>query len=88
MLRKVSGRVSDCEIGDIRKGGLFSEDAAGLEIVHNQVRACGDNGILIWRSEIGEDATIVTANRIERIYAKSAAVAKMVMVSMCSAQAR
>ena len=27
MLRKVSGRVSDCEIGDIRKGGLFSEDA-------------------------------------------------------------
>ena len=52
------------------------------------MRACGDNGILIWRSEIGEDATIVTANRIERIYAKSAAVAKMVMVSMCSAQAR
>src|SRR5581483_2757772 len=32
---------------------------------------CGDNGILIWRSEVGEDATLVTANRIERIAAKS-----------------
>ena len=71
VLRKVSGRISDCEIGDIRKGGLFSEDAAGLEIAHNQVRDCGDNGILVWRSEIGEDSTIVTANRIERIAAKS-----------------
>ncbi len=56
VLRKVSGRISDCEIGDIRKGGLFSEDAAGLEIAHNQVRDCGDNGILVWRSEIGEDS--------------------------------
>ena len=71
VLRKVSGRISDCEIGDIRKGGLFSEDAAGLEIAHNHVRDCGDNGILVWRSEIGEDGTIVTANRIERIAAKS-----------------
>jgi len=41
MLRKVSGRIRDCEIGDNRKGGLFSEDAAGLEIAHNHVRDCG-----------------------------------------------
>jgi uncharacterized secreted repeat protein (TIGR03808 family) len=71
VLRKVSGRITDCEFGDIRKGGLFSEDAAGLEIAHNHVRDCGDNGILIWRSEAGEDSTIVTSNRIERIAAKS-----------------
>jgi uncharacterized secreted repeat protein (TIGR03808 family) len=70
-LRRVSGRISHCEIGDIRKGGLFSEDAAGLEIAGNHVRDCSDNGILIWRSEIGEDGTIVSANRIERIAAKS-----------------
>ena len=50
------GRISDCEIGDIRKAGLFSEDAAGLEIAHNHVHDCGDNGILVWRSEPGEDA--------------------------------
>ncbi len=71
VLRKVSGRVTDCEIRDIRGGGLFSEDAAGLEISHNHVRDCGDNGILVWRSEIGEDGTMVVANRVERIAAKS-----------------
>jgi len=71
VLRKVSGRVTDCEFGDIGKGGLLSEDAAGLEIAHNHLHDCGDNGILIWRSEAGEDATIVTSNRIERIAAKN-----------------
>jgi uncharacterized secreted repeat protein (TIGR03808 family) len=71
VLRKVSGRISDCEIGGIAGGGLFSEDAAGLEITHNHVRDCGDNGILVWRSEIGEDGTLVTANRVERVAAKS-----------------
>jgi len=71
VLRKVSGWIKDCEIGDIRKAGLFSEDAGGLQIAHNHVRDCGDNGILVWRSEQGEDATIVAANRIERIAAKS-----------------
>jgi hypothetical protein len=67
----VAGRISDCEIGDIAKGGLFSEDAAGLEITHNHVRDCGDNGILVWRSELGEDGTIVTGNRIERVATNS-----------------
>jgi uncharacterized secreted repeat protein (TIGR03808 family) len=71
VLRKVSGRITDCEIGGISGSGLFSEDAAGLEIAHNHVRDCGDNGILVWRSAAGEDATIVTSNRIERITAKS-----------------
>jgi uncharacterized secreted repeat protein (TIGR03808 family) len=70
-LSKVSGWIKDCEIGDIGKAGLFSEDAAGLEIAHNHVRDCGDNGILVWRSTPGEDSTIVSANRIERIAAKS-----------------
>jgi uncharacterized secreted repeat protein (TIGR03808 family) len=70
-LKRVSGAVSDCDIGDIRKAGIFSEDAAGLEIAHNHVHDCGDNGILVWRSAAGEDGTLVTANRIERIAAKS-----------------
>jgi uncharacterized secreted repeat protein (TIGR03808 family) len=71
VLRKVSGRVTDCEFADIRKGALFSEDAGGLEISHNHLHDCGDNGILVWRSEIGEDGTIVSSNRIEKIAAKS-----------------
>lgn len=71
VLRQVAGHIGDCEIGDIAKAGLFSEDAAGLEISHNHVRDCGDNGILVWRSQTGEDGTLVTANRVERIAAKS-----------------
>ena len=66
MLRRVSGSVVDCEIGNTRKAALLSEDAGGLEITGNHVRDCGDNGILVWRSAAGEDGTIVTGNRIER----------------------
>lgn len=71
VLRRVAGRIADCEIGGIGKAALFSEDANGLEIAHNHVHDCGDNGILIWRSKIGEDGTIVTSNRIERVAARS-----------------
>lgn len=71
VLRKVAGRIADCEIGDIAKAGLFSEDAGGLALSHNHVHDCGDNGILVWRSEVGEDGTLVSGNRIERIAANS-----------------
>jgi uncharacterized secreted repeat protein (TIGR03808 family) len=71
VLRKVSGWIKNCEIGEIGKAGLFSEDAAGLQIAQNHVHDCGDNGILVWRSETGEDGTIVSGNRIERVAAKS-----------------
>src|SRR5262245_51645126 len=66
-LRRVSGWIKDCEIGDARKAGLASEDANGLQIAHNAVRDCGENGILVSRSDPGEDLTIVTANRIAGI---------------------
>lgn len=71
VFRRVAGRIANCEIGHIGKTALFSEDADGLEIAHSHVHDCGDNGILVWRSKIGEDGTIVTSNRIERIAAKS-----------------
>ncbi|MEG6510131.1 TIGR03808 family TAT-translocated repetitive protein [Methyloligella sp. 2.7D] len=71
VLRGVSGRIANCEIGEIAKAGLFSNDAKGLEIASNHVRDCGDNGIQVWRSQTGEDGTLVTGNRIERIKAKS-----------------
>jgi uncharacterized secreted repeat protein (TIGR03808 family) len=68
-LRKVSGWIKDCEIGDARKAGLVSEDASGLQIAHNALRDCGENGIVVSRSEPGEDLTVVTANRIAGIAA-------------------
>ncbi|HKQ55775.1 MAG TPA: TIGR03808 family TAT-translocated repetitive protein, partial [Methyloceanibacter sp.] len=69
-LRKVSGWIKDCEIGDARQAGLASEDASGLHIGNNAIRDCGENGIVVARSEPGEDTTMVTANRITGIAAR------------------
>jgi len=63
-LRKVSGRIEDCEIGDIRKNGLLGEHASGLEIARNAVRDCGENGIVVSRSAPGND--IIANNLVER----------------------
>ncbi|HYH69861.1 MAG TPA: TIGR03808 family TAT-translocated repetitive protein [Methyloceanibacter sp.] len=71
LLRRASGTIEQCEIGNIRGAGLFSEDASGLEVSGNHVHDCGDNGIQIWRSEPGEDGSLVTGNRIEKIAAES-----------------
>ncbi len=70
-LQGCAGRIAFCEIGKIAKTGLFSNDAGGMEIAHNTIRDCGDNGIQVWRSEPGDDGTLVHANRIQRIEAKS-----------------
>ena len=64
-----SGVVTGCRVAQAAKAGLFSLDAAGLEISHNTITDCGNNGILVWRSAKGEDATLIAMNRIERIAA-------------------
>lgn len=67
VLRRCAGAVSDCLFSDIRATALFSTDAKGLDISHNRIDGCGDNGIQVWRTSKGEDATIIAHNRIERI---------------------
>lgn len=63
----VSGRVTGCTISKSRIAAILSVDAAGLEICHNTIDGCGDNGILIWRSRHGEDGTMVAFNRISGV---------------------
>jgi uncharacterized secreted repeat protein (TIGR03808 family) len=70
-LDRCSGRVTDCTIAHISQTGLLSRNAAGLEILHNVVSDCGNNGIQVWRDKDGEDGTIVSSNRIERIEARA-----------------
>lgn len=65
----VSGIVRDCEISHAAKTGLFANDSRGLEISGNKVHDCANNGIQVWRSTKGEDATFVTNNRISNIAA-------------------
>ncbi len=65
-----SGRIIDSDISNIKQTGIFSLDAGGLEICHNYVHDCGNNGIQVWRNEVGEDGTVITMNRIEKIKAQ------------------
>ncbi len=50
--------------------GLYSVNATGLSIQNNHVTDCSNGGILVHRWKVGEDNTIVTGNRIERIAAR------------------
>ena len=70
-LEGCTGRVSGCEFANCLTGAIFSMDAKGLEITGNHIHDIGDNGILVWQSKKREDGTIVSNNRIERIFAKS-----------------
>ncbi len=68
-LSACAGSVSDCAISGAMQAGLHSQDAAGLDIVHNEVVDCANNGIQVWRTAPGEDGSLVANNRIARIRA-------------------
>ncbi len=69
-LTRCSGRITDCSLSHVLLSAIRSIDATGLEIAHNDIADCRNNGIQVWRSVPGEDGTTVTANRINRIEAK------------------
>lgn len=66
-LIEVSGDLSNVAIHDVLDAGIKSLDAIGLHITGCTVTSAGNNGILIWRSDAGEDGTIVSGNRISKI---------------------
>ncbi len=68
-LNQCSGTIANNEISAIKRTGLFCNNSTGLDISHNHIHNCGNNGIQIWRSSPGEDGTIVAHNRIESVRA-------------------
>lgn len=64
-----SAKITDNEIMVAANAGIFAQDSTGLEISHNYVHDCGNNGIQVWRSSKGSDNSIIALNRIERIRA-------------------
>ena len=68
-LNQCFGAIRDNEITQAADTGLFCNDSNGLDISHNHVHDCGNNGIQIWRSTAGEDGSIVAHNRIQNIRA-------------------
>ncbi len=67
VLEQSGGQLTGCTISSIGQAGIFSTDAIGLDISQNVVTNAANNGILVWRSTVGEDGTIVSGNRIEKI---------------------
>ncbi len=62
-----SGSVMHNDVSRAVDTGIFANNSLGLEVSHNRVRDCSNNGIQIWRSDKGEDGTIVSNNRVSNI---------------------
>jgi uncharacterized secreted repeat protein (TIGR03808 family) len=70
-LHRASGRIASCSVSRTQMAGIRSLDGDGVEIIANTVTDCANNGIQIWRTAVGEDGTIVSGNRVERVEAKA-----------------
>jgi uncharacterized secreted repeat protein (TIGR03808 family) len=69
-LEGIEGEVTGNTIS-AADAAIFSLDARALTISRNIVRGAGNNGILVWRSQSGDDGTLVIDNRIEDIANKA-----------------
>ena len=69
-LRRCSGTVTGCAVSKCGQTAIFSLDARDLVITSNRVEAIGSSGIQVWRTEIGEDGTLVAHNRVSHIEAR------------------
>src|SRR5262245_20719806 len=70
VLDAVEGEITGTAVRDAAGTAIFTRDARGLAIVRNVIRAAGNNGIQVWRSEPGDDGTLVIENRIETVLAR------------------
>jgi uncharacterized secreted repeat protein (TIGR03808 family) len=70
LLEQIEGEIARNVIVGPRGAAILSRDARGLVVAGNTVQGAGNNGILIWRSQSGDDGTLVADNRIEDIDAK------------------
>ncbi|SEK86812.1 twin-arg-translocated uncharacterized repeat-containing protein [Bosea lupini] len=66
-LNRTAGRIERNRFRSMRDSALFSLDSRGLAIEANMVEDCGNNGIQLWRSQAGDDQSLVRGNRLNRI---------------------
>jgi uncharacterized secreted repeat protein (TIGR03808 family) len=65
--RPSGGEVSATTFTSIADVAIHSFDARGLTIARNVINGAGNNGIQVWRSQKGDDGSIVVDNRIENV---------------------
>lgn len=71
ILNRTAGRIQQSRFRSMRDAALFSLDSRGLSIEGNQIEDCGNNGIQLWRTQPGDDQSLVRGNRINRIRSDS-----------------
>lgn len=71
VLERVSGRIENCDISGAAEAAIWSVEAGRMRISGNTISDCGNGGILVHKWQPGEDGTIVTGNRIDRILARN-----------------
>ena len=67
VLAASGGDVSTTTFTSIADVAIHSFDARGLTIARNVINGAGNNGIQVWRSQNGDDGSIVVDNRIENV---------------------
>jgi len=67
----VDGELVDTAITETTDVAIHALDARGLTIARNRINGAGNNGILVWRSEAGDDGTLIADNRIEAVLARA-----------------
>src|SRR6266581_4600187 len=72
-LERIEGEVTRNTIIGVAGAAIFSLDVCGLVISGNSIRDAGNNGIVVSRSQAGDDGTLVIDNRIEDVAARSGA---------------
>ncbi len=71
-LERCGGRIERSRItGASGLAAIYAVDSTGLSVINNEISDCANGGVLIHRWQPGEDSSIVTGNRIQRIHARN-----------------
>ena len=65
VLTRTGGAVRNSRIEGARHAALFSMDGRGIAVTDCVIKACRNNGVVIRRTEKGDEGAIVSRNRIE-----------------------
>lgn len=71
VLERSAGRVERTSVSGALDAGIYCIESRDMTITGNTVSDCGNGGILVHRWSPAHDGTMVTANRIRRIGARS-----------------
>jgi uncharacterized secreted repeat protein (TIGR03808 family) len=66
-LDRCGGRITASRMAGAAEAGIRTIESTGMAVTDNLVEDCANGGILVHRWSEGEDGTIITGNRVERI---------------------